>query len=96
MKVVTASVTAASALAAAGGQVRRSSDSSVRPTPRVRVALNSRKCQAAETLSQAKTIHKRLCVKWLKHFATFWFALAKAVCCEAQREERGVSYDVIH
>jgi len=44
----------------------------------------------------AKTVHTRLCTRWLKHFATFWLALAKAVCCGAQREGRGVSYDVSH
>jgi len=52
VNVVTASVTAASTLAVVEGQVRRRRDSFVKPTPRVSVALNIRKCQAAETLSQ--------------------------------------------
>jgi hypothetical protein len=52
VKVVTASTTAASALAADGGHTRKRRVSSVRAIPRVRVALKRRRCQAAEILEQ--------------------------------------------
>jgi hypothetical protein len=48
VKVVTASTTAASALAADGGHTRKRRVSSVRATSRVMVAQKRRRCQAAE------------------------------------------------
>jgi hypothetical protein len=52
VKVVMASTTAASALAADGGHARYRRVSSVRATLRVMVALKRRMCQAAEVLVQ--------------------------------------------
>jgi len=53
VKVVMARTTAASALAVLEGQASRRRDSSVRVTPRAMEALKKRKCQEADTLSQA-------------------------------------------
>ena len=53
VKVVTASTTAASDLAADGGHARKRRASSVRATPRAMVALKNNRCQAAEVLEQA-------------------------------------------
>jgi hypothetical protein len=54
VKVVTASTTDWSALAADGGHARKRRVSSGRAIPRVRVALKRRRCQAAEVLEQLR------------------------------------------